>query len=86
MTGSRGIRGRLDGTHGRGHLPAADRAFALEDVETFEKFLGGCATNVAVAAARHGHRVALVTRTVARTPSAATSTGPLGCGVDPAPS
>lgn len=35
----------------------------LEDVQTFEKFLGGSATNVSVAAARHGHRVALVTRT-----------------------
>ena len=35
----------------------------LEKVRTFEKFLGGSATNVTVAAARHGHRVALVTRT-----------------------
>ena len=35
----------------------------LEKVRTFEKFLGGSATNVAVAAARHGHRVALITRT-----------------------
>ncbi|MCW2868432.1 MAG: 5-dehydro-2-deoxygluconokinase [Marmoricola sp.] len=35
----------------------------LEDVRTFEKFLGGSATNVAVAAARHGERVVLVTRT-----------------------
>jgi 5-dehydro-2-deoxygluconokinase len=35
----------------------------LEDVRTFEKFLGGSATNVAVAAARYGRRVALVTRT-----------------------
>ena len=35
----------------------------LEKVSTFEKFLGGSATNVAVAAARHGHRVALITRT-----------------------
>ena len=34
----------------------------LEQVRTFEKFLGGSATNVAVAAARHGRRVALVTR------------------------
>ena len=31
---------------------------ALEDVETFGKFLGGSATNVAVAAARHGRRSA----------------------------
>ncbi len=34
----------------------------LEDVRTFEKFLGGSATNVAVAAARHGRRAALITR------------------------
>ena len=35
----------------------------LEDVTTFGKFLGGTAANVAVAAARHGLRTALVTRT-----------------------
>ena len=35
----------------------------LERVETFGKFLGGSATNVAVAAARHGLRTAVVTRT-----------------------
>jgi 5-dehydro-2-deoxygluconokinase len=35
----------------------------LEDVSTFGKFLGGSATNVAVAAARHGRRTAVVTRT-----------------------
>ena len=35
----------------------------LEDVETFGKFLGGSAGNVAVAAARHGRRAALITRT-----------------------
>ncbi|MFL6117432.1 MAG: 5-dehydro-2-deoxygluconokinase [Catenulispora sp.] len=34
----------------------------LEDVETFGKFLGGSATNVAVAAARHGRRSAVITR------------------------
>ena len=34
----------------------------LEDVETFGKFLGGSATNVAVAAARHGRHTAVVTR------------------------
>jgi 5-dehydro-2-deoxygluconokinase len=33
----------------------------LEDVETFGKYLGGSAANVAVAAARLGHTVALVT-------------------------
>lgn len=35
----------------------------LEDVSSFAKFLGGSATNVAVAAARLGHRSAVVTRT-----------------------
>jgi 5-dehydro-2-deoxygluconokinase len=35
----------------------------LEDVATFGRFLGGSATNVAVAAARHGRRVAVITRT-----------------------
>jgi 5-dehydro-2-deoxygluconokinase len=35
----------------------------LEDVSTFQKFLGGSATNVAVAAARYGRSAALVTRT-----------------------
>src|SRR5260370_1082322 len=37
----------------------------LEDVETFGKFLGGSATNVAVAAARHGEKSAVITRTCA---------------------
>jgi 5-dehydro-2-deoxygluconokinase len=35
----------------------------LADVETFAKYLGGTAGNVAVAVARHGHDVALVSRT-----------------------
>jgi 5-dehydro-2-deoxygluconokinase len=35
----------------------------LAEVETFGKFLGGSATNVAVAAARHGRRSAVITRT-----------------------
>jgi 5-dehydro-2-deoxygluconokinase len=35
----------------------------LADVETFGKFLGGSATNVAVAAARQGRRTAVVSRT-----------------------
>jgi 5-dehydro-2-deoxygluconokinase len=35
----------------------------LEDVETFGKYLGGSATNVAVAAARYGRSTAVVTRT-----------------------
>lgn len=34
----------------------------LEDVETFGKYLGGSAANVAVAAARHGRRVNLISR------------------------
>ena len=36
---------------------------SLREVETFAKFLGGSASNVAVAAARYGHRTALITRT-----------------------
>jgi 5-dehydro-2-deoxygluconokinase len=36
---------------------------ALEDVEQFGRFLGGTASNVAVAAARHGRRSAVITRT-----------------------
>lgn len=35
----------------------------LQDVQTFGKYLGGSATNVAVAAARHGRQAAVVTRT-----------------------
>ncbi|MEQ7123342.1 5-dehydro-2-deoxygluconokinase [Actinopolymorpha sp. B11F2] len=40
-----------------------DIGVALQDVTTFGKFLGGSATNVAVAAARHGRRSAVITRT-----------------------
>jgi 5-dehydro-2-deoxygluconokinase len=36
---------------------------SLREVRTFGKYLGGSATNVAVAAARHGRRSAVVTRT-----------------------
>ncbi|MEP6630177.1 MAG: PfkB family carbohydrate kinase, partial [Lapillicoccus sp.] len=39
-----------------------DHGVGLEDVRTFEKFLGGSATNVAVASARHGRRAALISR------------------------
>lgn len=39
-----------------------DHGVGLAEVRTFEKFLGGSATNVAVAAARHGRRVSLVTK------------------------
>jgi 5-dehydro-2-deoxygluconokinase len=35
----------------------------LEDVTTFGKYLGGSATNVAIAAARHGLQTAVITRT-----------------------
>jgi 5-dehydro-2-deoxygluconokinase len=35
----------------------------LEQVTSFGKFLGGSATNVAVAAARYGHRSAIITKT-----------------------
>ena len=38
-------------------------AVRLEDVRSFGKYLGGSATNVAVAAARHGVRSAVITRT-----------------------
>ncbi|APH03259.1 5-dehydro-2-deoxygluconokinase [Janibacter indicus] len=40
-----------------------DHGVPLEEVRTFEKFLGGSATNVAVAAARHGRSAALITKT-----------------------
>jgi 5-dehydro-2-deoxygluconokinase len=36
---------------------------SLAEVQTFQRFLGGSATNVAVAAARHGRRSAVITRT-----------------------
>jgi len=36
---------------------------SLREVTTFGKYLGGSATNVAVAAARHGRRSAVITRT-----------------------
>ncbi len=36
---------------------------ALKDVQSFAKSLGGSPTNVAIAATRHGHRTAVITRT-----------------------
>ena len=36
---------------------------SLEEVENFGKYLGGSATNVAVAASRHGRRTGVITRT-----------------------
>ena len=35
----------------------------LEDVDTFSKSVGGSAGNVAIAAAKHGRRTALISRT-----------------------
>src|ERR1700754_5192636 len=35
----------------------------LDEVESFGKYLGGSATNVAVVAARYGRRTAVITRT-----------------------
>ncbi len=40
-----------------------DVGVTLDQVTTFAKFVGGSATNVAVAAARHGRRSAVITRT-----------------------
>jgi 5-dehydro-2-deoxygluconokinase len=40
----------------------AEIGVGLEDVETFGKYLGGSATNVAVAASRYGRNAAIVTR------------------------
>jgi 5-dehydro-2-deoxygluconokinase len=40
-----------------------EAGIALEHVTRFGRFLGGSATNVAVAAARHGRRAAVITRT-----------------------
>src|SRR5919108_4557184 len=40
-----------------------DIGVSLREVETFGKYLGGSATNVAVAAARYGRRAAVITRT-----------------------
>ncbi|MDQ0754019.1 5-dehydro-2-deoxygluconokinase [Arthrobacter sp. B3I4] len=40
-----------------------DVGVGLEDVTSFSKYLGGSPANVAVAAARHGRRAAVITRT-----------------------
>jgi 5-dehydro-2-deoxygluconokinase len=56
----------------------------LAEVETFRKFLGGSATNVAVAAARHGHRAAVITRTGDDPFGAYVHTALRGFGVDDA--
>src|SRR3954447_21428886 len=61
-----GVSGHLDvvtiGRIGVDLYPLQDNV-GLEDVETFGKYLGGSATNVAVAAARHGRRTAIISRT-----------------------
>jgi 5-dehydro-2-deoxygluconokinase len=54
----------------------------LADVETFGKYLGGSPTNVAVAAARHGRRVAVITRTGADPFGQFIHTALRGYGVD----
>ena len=38
-----------------------DIGVGLEDVETFGKFLGGSPSNVAVAAAKYGHKTSVIT-------------------------
>src|SRR3954468_6153511 len=54
----------------------------LEDVESFGKYLGGSPTNVAVAAARYGHRTAVITRTGADPFGRFVHTALKGYGVD----
>ncbi len=54
----------------------------LEDVTSFGKYLGGSPTNVAVAAARHGRRAAVITRTGADPFGRYIHTALLGFGVD----
>ena len=54
----------------------------LEDVETFGKWLGGTATNVAVAAARHGRRSAVISRVGADPFGTFVHTALRGYGVD----
>lgn len=44
-------------------LYPTETGMALEDVRTFSRWLGGSATNVAVAAARYGRRAAVISRT-----------------------
>jgi 5-dehydro-2-deoxygluconokinase len=55
---------------------------SLVDVRFFEKFLGGSPTNVAVACARLGNKVALITRTGADPFGAYVHTALRGYGVD----
>ncbi|WP_340537279.1 5-dehydro-2-deoxygluconokinase [Nocardioides sp. GXZ039] len=55
----------------------------LDEVTRFGRFLGGSATNVAVAAARLGHRSAVITRTGADPFGRFVRTAVAGFGVDP---
>jgi 5-dehydro-2-deoxygluconokinase len=57
---------------------------SLAEVTSFGKFLGGSATNVAVAAARHGRRAAVITRTGADPFGRFIHTALAGLGVDDA--
>lgn len=63
MTGTAGVLDVL--TMGRVGVDIypLDVGVGLEDVRTFGKYLGGSATNVAVAAARLGRHAAVITRT-----------------------
>ncbi|GAA4685504.1 5-dehydro-2-deoxygluconokinase [Phytohabitans rumicis] len=54
----------------------------LAEVESFGKYLGGSPTNVAVAAARYGHRTAVITRTGADPFGAFIHQALTGYGVD----
>jgi 5-dehydro-2-deoxygluconokinase len=62
MTGDRHLDVLTIGRVGVDLYPLQD-GVGLEDVQTFGKYLGGSATNVAVAAARHGRSTAVITRT-----------------------
>ncbi|MFL6043494.1 MAG: 5-dehydro-2-deoxygluconokinase [Propionibacteriaceae bacterium] len=55
---------------------------SLREVETFGKYLGGSSTNVAVAAARYGHRTATISRTGADPFGAFVHDALRGFGVD----
>ena len=54
----------------------------LDEVESFGKYLGGSASNVAVAAARYGRRTAVITRTGADPFGTFLHTALRGYGVD----
>ena len=56
------LRRDHDGPDRRRCLPAADRRLT-QTRQSFGKYLGGSSSNVAVAAARYGHKAATITRT-----------------------